>query len=445
MKGITHLNSDQVKNMAKDQEMTDTAERTEPNSATTPLFYRLFILFLLYSVQGVPYGFFTSALPLFLREAGWSRTALGFLNGLSIPWFFKFSWAPLVDRFYFTSFGKRKSWIIPCTAVFIILLFLLSLNNPASETTVFWLLFIVLTVNATAATQDIAVDGLAVDILTARDRGPGNAVQVVGFKAGMLFSGGILLGLNAYLGWNGICMVMSLIAAVVFIFAIRFPESQSSDTLKIEKVNIPEILRSMLKLITGKGMIMAILLIATYKMGEQLVDSMYKIFLKDGGLSIAAIGIMSGTWGLLFSIAGSTIGGFLARDANRLDVLLGVGAVRFLPLAAIAVLPFLPNLPSLWVLYPISLAENFAGGMLTTVTFAFMMDLCDRRVGATHFTTLAAIEVAGKFGISLFAGLLVDYVGYGLIFSIGAGISAAWVLLVQAARHSALNPAKTAT
>jgi hypothetical protein len=72
-----------------------------------------------------------------------------------------------------------------------------------------------------------------------------------------------------------------------------------------------------------------------------------------------------------------------------------------------------------------------------------MMDLCDRRVGATHFTTLAAIEVAGKFGISLFAGLLVDYVGYGLIFSLGAGISAAWVGLVQIARHSALNPDKS--
>jgi len=423
--------------------MNDKTENVEKSSKTTPLFYRLFILFLLYSVQGVPYGFFTSALPLFLRDAGWSRTALGFLNGLSIPWFFKFSWAPLVDRFFFASFGKRKSWIIPCTAVFVVLLFLLSFNDPSTTSTVFWLLAIVLTVNATAATQDIAVDGLAVDILTPRDRGPGNAVQVVGFKAGMLFSGGILLGINTYLGWSGICQVMSLIAAIVFLFAIRFPEGQASDSAEMDKVDIPEIFRSMLKLITGRGMVMAILLIATYKMGEQLVDSMYKIFLRDSGLSIGAIGIMSGTWGLLFSIAGSTIGGFLARDANRLNVLLGVGVVRFFPLAAIAVLPFLAALPSLWVLYPISLAENFAGGMLTTVTFAFMMDLCDRRVGASHFTTLAAVEVAGKFGISLFAGLLVDYVGYGPIFALGAGISAAWVLLVQAARHSALNLRKS--
>lgn len=419
--------------------MMDSNGKTEISTKRTSLFYRLFILFLLYSVQGVPYGFFTGALPLFLRDAGWSRTALGFLNGLSIPWFFKFSWAPLVDRFFFSSFGKRKSWIIPCTAVFIVLLFLLSLNDPATTTTVFWLLAIVLTVNATAATQDIAVDGLAVDILTPRDRGPGNAVQVVGFKAGMLFSGGILLGLNTYLGWSGICGIMSLIAAVVFLFAIRFPEGDASDAGKVEKVVIPEILRSMVKLITGKGMVMAILLIASYKMGEQLVDSMYKIFLRDSGISIAAIGIMSGTWGLLFSIGGSSIGGFLARDANRLDVLLGVGIVRFFPLAAIAVLPFLSTIPSLWVLYPISLAENFAGGMLTTVTFAFMMDLCDRRVGATHFTTLAAIEVAGKFGISLFAGMLVDYIGYGPIFALGAGISAAWVGLVQIARHSSLN------
>ena len=423
--------------------MNDKTDKVETNAKTTSLFYRLFMLFLLYSVQGVPYGFFTSALPLFLRDAGWSRTALGFLNGLSIPWFFKFSWAPLVDRYFFPTFGKRKSWIIPCTAVFIVFLFLLSLNNPATTTSVFWLLAIVLTVNAIAATQDIAVDGLAIDILPPRDRGPGNAVQVVGFKAGMLFSGGILLGLNHYLGWSGICLFMSLIAAVVFLFTLWFPERKASDIRDMERVDIPEILSSMFKLITRRGMVLAILLIATYKMGEQLVDSMYKIFLRDSGISIAAIGIMCGSWGLLFSIAGSTIGGFLARDANRLNVLLGVGVLRFFPLAATAILPFLPATPSLWVLYPISLTENFAGGMLTTVTFAFMMDLCDRRVGATHFTTLAAIEVAGKFGISLFAGLLVDYVGYGLIFALGAGISAAWVVLVQITRHSALNLGKS--
>ena len=49
--------------------------------------YRLLTLFVLYVVQGLPYGFLLTVLPIFLREAGWSRTSLGFLSLLGIPWF----------------------------------------------------------------------------------------------------------------------------------------------------------------------------------------------------------------------------------------------------------------------------------------------------------------------------------------------------------------------
>jgi len=73
--------------------------------------------------------------------------------------------------------------------------------------------------------------------------------------------------------------------------------------------------------------------------------------------------------------------------------------------------------------------------MLTTVMFAFMMELCDRRVGATHYTTLAAVEVVGKLSIGFFAGLLADSLGYGVLFIIGSFISAFWVLIVKIYQH----------
>eukprot|EP00899_Mesostigma_viride_P022578 jgi/Mesvir1/3504/Mv11986-RA.1 len=50
--------------------------------------------------------------------------------------------------------------------------------------------------NTAAATMDVAVDSMAVDVLaTPHERGWGNAAQVVGFKAGMLFS-------SAVFGWS---------------------------------------------------------------------------------------------------------------------------------------------------------------------------------------------------------------------------------------------------
>jgi MFS family permease len=106
------------------------------------------------------------------------------------------------------------------------------------------------------------------------------------------------------------------------------------------------------------------------------------------------------------------------------------GLLRAGPLVCIAVLPFLREPLSPWVLYPVTLAEHFFGGMITPVMFAFMMDLCDRRVGATHYTALAAVEVVGKMGVSSLSGLLADRIGYGGLFSIGAGISLLWPLVV---------------
>jgi hypothetical protein len=46
--------------------------------------------------------------------------------------------------------------------------------------------------NVTAATQDIATDGLAVSRLALCLRGLGNSVQLIGYKIGMVL-GGVLL------------------------------------------------------------------------------------------------------------------------------------------------------------------------------------------------------------------------------------------------------------
>src|SRR5262249_27091099 len=61
----------------------------------------------LYFAQGVPYGFFTQALPVLLRERGLSLAAIGASGFLFLPWALKFLWAPLVDHT-----GTRKQWIV---------------------------------------------------------------------------------------------------------------------------------------------------------------------------------------------------------------------------------------------------------------------------------------------------------------------------------------------
>ncbi len=53
----------------------------------------LALLAALYFAQGLPYGFFTQALPVVLRESGFSLIAISATGVLFAPWALKFLWA----------------------------------------------------------------------------------------------------------------------------------------------------------------------------------------------------------------------------------------------------------------------------------------------------------------------------------------------------------------
>ena len=69
--------------------------------------HKLSLLIALYLAQGLPYGFFTQALPVLLREAGYSLKAISAMSLLYLPWALKFLWAPYLDHL-----GTRKQWLL---------------------------------------------------------------------------------------------------------------------------------------------------------------------------------------------------------------------------------------------------------------------------------------------------------------------------------------------
>ena len=72
----------------------------------------------------------------------------------------------------------------------------------------------VLLMNLFAATMDIAVDGLAIDLLELRELGKGNIAQVVGYKIGMLTGGGLLVWASGWIGWEGLFLSMAVLVAL---------------------------------------------------------------------------------------------------------------------------------------------------------------------------------------------------------------------------------------
>lgn len=399
---------------------------------------RLALLGLLYFVQGMPFGFQSTALPVYLRTQGVSLTAIGFVSALSLPWACKALWAPMVDRYGSARLGRRRSWILPmqlglaasCAAA----------AFAASLQSLPLLMGLVLVMNLFAATQDIAVDGFAVDTLRPDELGPGNTAQVVGYKLGMMFAGGgVIAWTGNRIGWTGMLLAMggmSLLAFAVMLFAREPAPREGAPTAT--GVGWSELFGRLKQALLLPGTAWLLLFVGTYKFGESMSDVLYKLFLVDAGIPAERILLWVGTWGTVASLLGSAAGGLLAA---RMPLLAAVGltaTLRVLPLVGRWALATTGVSDS--AVIGVTLGEEFFGGALTTVMFAFMMSRVDRRIGATHYTLLASLEVWGKAPAGPLATWLADPsrglgLGYARVFLLGIILSVAFLALLLPMRR----------
>jgi MFS family permease len=291
--------------------------------------------------------------------------------------------------------------------------------------------------NLVTAAMDVAVDGLAIDILDSdTEIGWGNVAQVVGFKTGMLTGGAFLLYV-AGTSWShcfGVMAVIALLATVGSFFVLLAGFSGNSvariKSVPKEKFSVSTILKELWKTTVAGKQLWVLLAVFVYKSGEVVGDRMFKLFLFDiNKFSPEEIAFWNSVVGMIFSIVGSTAGGKVVGEVGavasvRLLAILSLMAqlVRYLVIVV-------PQLQVLSVIVSLVAFENLVGGALTVVMFAFMMDSVNRRIGASHFTMLATIEVWGKSIPSLLSGLLADRLGYAFTFLLNCGFSAFFVFV----------------
>jgi len=398
----------------------------------TPPLRKVALLLCLYFAQGLPYGFQTTALPLYLYTRGFPVEALGFLGLLALPWMGKALWAPLVDRYTSARYGRRRSWIVPMQTG--LTLASIAAVFAAGTDSLPLLLGLVFVMNFFAATQDIAVDGLAVDLLGETELGPGNAAQVVGYKLGMLTSGGLLVAATGLIGWPGLFAAMALCTWAVLILSLTYrepapPAAATPSSESASPRSLRDVLAALVRALSVPGTPWLLAFIACYKIGETMLDVMLKPYLVQAGFSPANIGLWLGGYGMVFSLAGSAVGGWLAARIRLLRAVGITAALRVLPLFAVWMLTF-QHPPSKGLVIAVSCAEHFFAGAVTTAMFAFMMSRVDARIGATHYTLLASVEVAGKSVGAWPSGFIARYAGFGAVFLTGALLSVAYLVLL---------------
>ncbi|KAJ8256819.1 hypothetical protein COCON_G00189710 [Conger conger] len=161
------------------------------------------LLLFLYVLQGVPLGL-AGSIPLIMQANNVSYKDQAYFSFVFWPFSLKLLWAPLVDALYIPWFGRRKSWLVPTQ--YLLGLFMLYLSVTVDSllegdghrgpdiltiTLVFFMLEFL------AATQDIAVDGWALTMLSRENVGYASTCNSVGQTAGYFLGNVLFLALES--------------------------------------------------------------------------------------------------------------------------------------------------------------------------------------------------------------------------------------------------------
>ena len=383
------------------------------------------LLCALYLSQGLPFGFFVQALPVLLRKQGLSLGQIGLTSLLALPWALKFIWAPIVDLY-----GKRRTWILVLQSLAILLMLAVAFLEVESQLSL--LFAAVFLTNLIAATQDIATDGLAVDLLTDEERGVGNGIQVAGYRVGMILGGGLILMIYPSIGWVGAFLGMASVltlATVPVILVRSWPRPKPSENEDESKNPFKALWLQVYGFFNRPGVMKWCGILIIFKMGDYLAGGILKPWMTDLKLSVADIGFYVGLGGFIAGLLGALAGGLLLRFLGRLRGLIAFGAVQALSLGGYILIEVTGQTG--WPLFLACSFEHFAGGLATVALFTCMMDACRPGCGGTDYTIQASLVVFATGLAGALGGYLADEVGYQTHFSLSV-VFAVFCLMITA-------------
>jgi PAT family beta-lactamase induction signal transducer AmpG len=410
---------------------------------------RLFTLFILYVGQGMPIGLFWFAIPAWMAVNGASAADVGSVAALTaLPWSLKLVNGFIMDRYTFLPMGRRRAWILGAQAVMIGSLVVAAIINP-SVTDVATLGAIGFTVNMATTFQDVAVDGLAVDIMTEDERARGSGMmfggQSIGIAAATAICGFVIEDFGAPAAFLTVAAIIFVLCVYIAAFKERegertLPWSQgvlNPRNLEIQLDAWWPLLRSTFTSMTKSVSILWLpVLFGRGILAGGLTGATPLIGANNVGWDVSEISALVATAGLIAGILCMTLGGWLGDrfGAKRISIIWLLFQLTMLSIMYFG-MSYWSN-PALFIAFVfVWISLDF---LLIVSALPISMRLCDPKVAATQFTIYMAIA---NFGISFGAFMLGKTDAMGGLSSIflvagaGAALSLALLLIVKYPRR----------
>jgi len=364
----------------------------------------------LYFSEGAPIGFLWWAMPTLLRTEGVAVERITALTAaLVLPWTLKFLWAPLIDALRGPRWGFRH-WAGAAQIGMGLALVPLCFIDPGE--TFAWWFALLLTHAVCAATQDVAIDALALKAADERARGKLTAAMQAGMLVGRsLFGGGAIL-VAGYAGWPGVfaALILAVWSALAVLWRMD-PEPPMETVVESKLHTFATTLREgFARRTTWWGLGFALLAGAGFEAAGALAGPL----LIDSGVTAESTGWFFAGPVVVAMALGGVVGGLWADNGSRVSrvslasvgVSLGVLAVGFAALSGATGAGLMGCLAGLYL----------GIGCFTAASYALFMDLTDPKIGATQFSTFMAATNGCEAWAVWMGGKLVTRFEYGPAF-----------------------------
>tara|TARA_B100001059_G_scaffold234232_1_gene276239 strand:+ start:5735 stop:7054 length:1320 start_codon:yes stop_codon:yes gene_type:complete len=390
---------------------------------------RLLTLCILYVAQGIPFGFVTVTLAIYLSASGLEAGVIGAFTAMAtLPWTFKWIWGPMIDRYGIPSMGRRRPWILLAQTGMIITITMMAFI-PSLTADIVLLGWMVLIHNVFNSLQDVAVDALAVDLLREEERGRVSGLMYGSKFLGTFIGGAVLTRILDISDFNTVFVVQVGILVLISLFPLFLREragerllpwtrgtAQKSRSTAVASTSMMILFRRLGKAFSLKSTIIAGVIGLTLFIGSGVLSPIFNVFLiQDLGWDEVALGDVEGGYGVFLSLAGAMLGGFLADlfGAKRIiafgTICLGLSYLCF-GLMSPEILGqgwFSWHTKSAVVVY--ILVSGFMVSVISVSLFSMYITISWPVVAATQFTAYMAIlnlsTVIGQWTSGQFARL----------------------------------------
>lgn len=365
----------------------------------------------LYVGQSIIGGVTFSALPSVLRDGGLPLDQIGLTYLAVLPWVLKFLWAPAIERYRLPLNGpsRSRSIVLAGGLISAICFTLAAIIGPASFAP---LMAIFIVVAFAASTVDIACDGHAVESLSERYHGWGNAAQVGGAYLGSAIGSGLFLVLVARLDWTQAMIAMAALLVLLGLPFVLSPAITPADA----RTHRPSLRDALIRPEMRRGLALAALYAVSQKWGLVMLGP----FLVDSGLDLGSLGVVNGAGGMILGFGCAVLGGALVRLWGARAILVLALILQAVALAALGAAAWIGGVHHV-LLLGLALASSSAIMALGFVAlYAQFMKLSDPRQAGIDFTLLQCMDAFVSMIGGIGAGWIAQHFGYSACFGLAA-------------------------